>query len=208
MIYAVGRLRRGTEAERAGRYWGDLPDYHLTNDQDPLARERSRWLAETIVVELGATSLLEVGTNSGRNVEVIRSAHPEMRLKGIDINPRAIEHARGKGLDITFEVADANRWSEPHDAWDAALTMSVLDHIPDDATEVLAANLARSARSVIAVELWDGSAGERGVYKYSRDTRALFERQGFTTLRWEVAPGQYDEQRSLLWAYVGTRHRA
>jgi hypothetical protein len=38
-----------------------------------------------------------------------------------------------------------NHWAEPADAWDTILTMSVLDHIPDDAIESLAANMVRIA---------------------------------------------------------------
>ncbi len=45
--------------------------------------------------------------------------------------------------------------------------------------------------------------GERGVYKYSRDTEALFKHHGFETVRWEKAPSQYDEERSALWGYLG-----
>ena len=63
-------------------------------------------------------------------------------------------------------------------------------------------------RHVIAVELWDGAPGVRGVYKYSRDTRELFKCHGFETLVWEKAPGQYDEEKSLLWVFVGRRDEA
>jgi trans-aconitate methyltransferase len=146
-----------------------------------------------------------VGTNSGRNLQYVHQALPEMTLKGIDVNTRAIDFARSKGLPITFEVADANHWSEPIDGWDAVLTMSVLDHIPDDAAEILATNISQSARHVIAVELWDGADGTRGIYKYSRNSRELFERHGFETLSWDKAPGQYDEAKSLLWVFTGRR---
>jgi hypothetical protein len=168
-----------------------------------VARGRSEWLAKDVVPRLGISSLWEIGTNSGRNLEVIRSVHPDLRLKGTDVNPRAIEFAKAKGLDIDFALADANEWTEPARSWDAVLTMSVLDHIPDDATEALAANIAATSRHVITVELWDGSAGSRGVYKYSRDNKELFERHGFTTVMWELAPGQYDIDKSELWVYVG-----
>lgn len=198
-------MRRGPEWDKASAYWAGLRDYHLTNDSDPIAIDRSQWLADSVIPSLGLTSLLEIGTNSGRNLEYIRRSQPNIELKGIDVNARAIEYARSKNLDIAFELADANCWAEADDSWDGALTMSVLDHIPDDAAEALAANIARSARYVVAVELWDGSSGRRAVYKYSRDTRNLFERSGFATLRWDKAPGQYDEERSQLWAFIGKR---
>jgi SAM-dependent methyltransferase len=203
VIYRTGRMRPGTEADKASDFWARLPDYHLTNDDDPKGFERSTWLATEVLPSLDIESLLEVGTNSGRNLAVIRQHHPELKLRGIDVNPRAIELARSKGLDIDFAVADANDWREGE--WDALLTMSVLDHIPDGAVEQLAKSIGTSARYVVAVELWDGDHGTRGRYKYSRDTAALFSRHGFTTHRWEPAQWQYAPERSLLWLYIGER---
>jgi SAM-dependent methyltransferase len=197
--------RAGAESEKATRYWANLRDYHENNDVPEAGVERSRWVAD-VVEELSIRSLLEVGTNSGRNLQVIREVHADIRLAGIDVNPRAIGFAQSKGLDIDFRIADANRWTQPPRSWDAILTMSVLDHIPDEVIDTLAANFAGTASYVIAVELWDGGHGTRGLYKYSRNTRALFERHGFRTLRWEKAVGQYNVESSPLWAYVGTTH--
>jgi protein-L-isoaspartate O-methyltransferase len=197
--------RVGSESEKATAYWAGLRDYHESNDGSPSSVERSRWVS-ALVGELGVRSLLEVGTNSGRNLQVLRHVHPDVRLAGIDVNHRAIDFARSKGLDIEFRVSDANSWAEPPRSWDAILTMSVLDHIPDEVIDALAANFAATAKYVIAVELWDGGDGTRGLYKYSRDNRRLFERHGLHTLRWEKAVGQYDLTDSPLWAYVGALH--
>lgn len=194
----------GPESEKATAYWARLRDYHESNDEHPSGVERSRWVAG-VVGDLGVRSVLEVGTNSGRNLEVLREAHPHLRLAGVDVNSHAIAFANSKGLDIDFRVSDANRWTEAPRSWEAILTMSVLDHIPEDVIDTLAANFAVTATHVIAVELWDGGQGTRGLYKYSRDTRELFERHGFRTLRWEPAVGQYDLAESPLWAYVGER---
>jgi hypothetical protein len=197
------RHGRGPEADRATEFWAKLPAYHLGNDDDPLALQRSGLVAD-LVAEHGITSLLELGTNSGRNLAVVHERHPDVRVGGLDVNPHAVEHARRRHPDIEFRLQDVNRWSEAPGSWDAALTMSVLDHIPDDACETLADNLSRTVRWVICVELFDGSDGERALFKYSRDTRGLFERHGATTRRWELAPvGQYDMDHSPLWLYVG-----
>jgi SAM-dependent methyltransferase len=198
------KLRRMPEEDRATAYWAGLADYHEQNDRDPVGLARSRWLAEDLFPSLGITSLLEVGTNSGRNLAAVKAANPAVRVKGIDVNEKAIAYAQGAHPEVEFELQDANRWLEPHDGWDAILTMSVLDHIPDEAIDALAANMvATASRYVVCVELWDGSEGERGPYKYSRATRALFERHGARTMRWEQSPGQYDTEQSLLWLYVG-----
>ncbi|MDQ2959663.1 MAG: class I SAM-dependent methyltransferase [Candidatus Dormibacteraeota bacterium] len=196
--------RAGSESEKATAYWAHLSDYHRTNDDNPSSVERSMWVS-AVVGDLGIRSVLEVGTNSGRNLQVLRQLHPALRLAGIDVNQRAIDFAKSKGLDIDFRVSDANAWVELPQSWDAILTMSVLDHIPDEVIDTLVANFASTAAYVIAVELWDGGHGTRGLYKYSRDNMELFERHGFRTLRWEKAVGQYDLTDSPLWAYVGAK---
>jgi Methyltransferase domain len=194
------------ESDAATAYWAGLRDYHKSNDASAPALERSRWIA-SVIGTLGVGSLLEVGTNSGRNLQVIRGAHPDTRLAGIDVNPDAIAFAQSKQLDIDFRLADANHWTETPDSWEAILTMSVLDHIPDDAIESLATNMvATTSRYVITVELWDGSEGTRGDFKYSRNAKDLFERHGLHTLHWRPSVGQYDTAKSRLWSYVGSRN--
>lgn len=196
------RIASRNEAGRATAYWAALRRYHKGVEEAD-SFERSRWVAER-VAELGIRSLLEVGCNTGRNLAVVKKEDPEVRTLGIDVNRRALAFARTLHPEIEFRRGDAHRWTESPNSWDAILTMSVLDHIPDDAAEVFAANVLGTARYVISVELWDGSPGDRGLYKYSRDTRALFERHGATTLMWAELPcGQYDTENSLLWAYIG-----
>jgi SAM-dependent methyltransferase len=198
------RLRHRDAADRATHYWANLPSYHETNDDDPTGIARSTWIAEELVPEFGIESLLEVGTNTGRNLAIVKATHPHVRVLGIDVNARAIEWGRRRHPDVEFLHQDANRWSLEPDSFDAILTMSVLDHVPDEAIDALAQNMVKTARTcVICVELWDGEDAERAAYKYSRDTRALFERHGARTIRWEQAPGQYDTATSLLWVYIG-----
>jgi len=201
------RIRRGSETDKATRFWGELGSYHLSNDDDPTAIARSKWLAREILTLVSPSSVLEIGCNSGRNLKYIQEESPSVKLKGIDVNPRAIEYARSTKPGIQFELSDANNWIEPVDNWDCAITMSVTDHIPEEATIELARNIFRSCRAVIGVELWDGTSGKRALYKYSCDQRAVYESTGFTTLLWTRIPDylQYDREKSPLWVYVGRR---
>lgn len=201
------RLGREGEAARATQYWASLRTYHKSNDDDPIARGRSEFIANELVPSLGLTSLLEVGTNTGRNLGIVKRHHPSIRAKGIDVNPRALERARRQYPDVEFVLQDANDWNEPAHAWDGVLTMSLLDHVPNEAAHQLARNMCETARYVMCFELWDGEDAERGLYKYSRDNRRLFESLGVKTLRWEFAPGQYDTVNSVLWLYVGKSPR-
>src|SRR5438128_2177192 len=101
-------LRPSSESAQASKYWAGLTDYdNYYHDQLGLAR--SRWLAHELLPSLGVTSVLEVGTNSGRNLAVLKAAHPEIKLRGIDVNAAAISYARTNNPDIEFAVADANQ---------------------------------------------------------------------------------------------------
>jgi protein-L-isoaspartate O-methyltransferase len=200
------RLRRfvlpGTQSTRAADYWAalkDCDDYY----NDPMGKIRSAWVADQ-VTSRRIGSLLEVGSNSGRNLAAVLAAAPQTKLRGIDVNRMAIDYARKMNPAIHFEVADANRWNEGENTWDAILTMSLIDHIPDESFNRLAGNMVMTARKwIICVELWDGSDGLRGLYKYSRDLRPVFERLSVRTVLWEQSVGQYSTSQSLLWSYVG-----
>lgn len=194
------------EKRRATKYWATLDTYHLTNEAHEVDLARSRWVAQDVLGELAPTSVLEVGPNTGRNLAAIREHDPAIRLRGLDVNPKAVAHGRRLHPDLDLVLADAHDWPEPPDSWDVLLTMSVLDHVPEAGIETLAASMAATARvGVVAVELWDGEAGVRGPYKYSRDTRALFERHGLETTHWERAAHQYGEDQSPMWLYVGRK---
>lgn len=200
------RIRRvvapGTQSRRASDLWASLEDYELYFT-DKQGHRRSEWLAEQ-VGNLGIRSVLEIGTNSGRNLAVIHEAHPHVSLKGIDVNERAIAFAQKKSPDISFAIADANHWSEPEKSWDAIITMSLIDHIPEEAMQALARNMVATARKyIMCVELWDQSEGWRGQYKYSRDLRRIFEPLGVKTLNWAPSNAQYNADVSYLYAYIG-----
>jgi hypothetical protein len=85
--------------------------------------------------------------------------------------------------------------------------MSVLDHIPLDSVHILAKNIASSCSAVIGVELFDGSNGSRGLYKYSVLQKDIYEQVGFKTKIWDFVPLdlQYDVESSPLWIYVGLK---
>ena len=209
-LYIVARenLKFGDESSKAASYWANLESYHFSNDDDPIAVARSRWIAEEI---LGSStqlqSVLEIGCNSGRNLFHIQQSHPEARLKGLDINADALVFARETKPGIDFELIEPGLWSENAEAWDFGLTMSVLDHIPYESAKALVANISNSCRAVIGVEMWDGEPGSRGLYKYSINLSELYESVGFKTQRWEPVPVefQYDQKQSFLWLYVGAR---
>ena len=78
------------------------------------------------------------------------------------------------------------------------------DRLLDNAKDIFR-HVGERIDAPFCVELWDGSAGTRGDFKYSRNTKDLFEGQGLHTLHWQPSVGQYDTTQSRLWSYVGSR---
>jgi SAM-dependent methyltransferase len=202
IFFISNKLGFGIEKRFASKFWAGLSDYEIYFT-DPVAIDRSKWLAEYVVKLLQPTSILEVGCNSGRNLRVIKDML-HIQCSGIDVNQNAVAYAKEKSPDIDFRHADATTWSEQGKSVDLILTMSVIDHISDDAISLLAKNLVATAKKyIVCVELWDGGEARRGPYKYSRDLRLLFEPLGVKTLKWEKSSGQYDVNSSVLYLYVG-----
>ena len=104
------RVMARSEKERATEYWRSLPDYHASND-DPIALERGLDRRRP-GPGVGIGSLLEVGTNNGRNLAVVKTRNPDVRVCGIDVNEHALESARARGLDIELRLQDANEWTD------------------------------------------------------------------------------------------------
>ena len=87
-------MRPGEEFAKATQFWGQLGSYHLTNDTDPIAIARSRWISQQIVPLVNPSRFIEIGCNSGRNLFYLQQDYPKMELKGIDVNQNAINFAR------------------------------------------------------------------------------------------------------------------
>lgn len=63
-------------------------------------------------------SALDIGCGAGELALALAAAHPASRVRGIDISPELIAIARERGAgreNLTFEDADASRWTPPPD---------------------------------------------------------------------------------------------
>lgn len=139
------------EAEDAKRYWAG-------RGVGAFSRPRP-WQAGIVDAVLfeDPASVLEFGCNVGRHLAAIRERAPEVGLLGLDVNEAAVragvaEHA----LELYVGDEDALRTIEA-DTFDVALTVSVLDHVPNP--EPALRELDRIARVLVLVEPWVGYEG-------------------------------------------------
>lgn len=141
------------EAERAQHWWASMGVDEFYLDQV----HWSRHIAGE-VVRHGPSSVLEFGSNCGRNLSAIRQLDSQILLTGIDVNPGAAALGRERGLDVRTGdqyLLDAM----PDGSYDVAFTVSVLDHLPDP-QPVLAALIRIARTAVILLEPWIGREGK------------------------------------------------
>ena len=137
---------------------------------DPAAYERSmgRWSRRLAGPFLdfaaigGAVEVLDVGCGTGSLTFALADAAPGARIVGIDHSQAYVDHARSRAPDggrLKFEQGDAAALPYGDQAFDAALSLLVLNFVPD--AERAAGELARATRpgGVVAACVWDFRGG-------------------------------------------------
>ena len=103
-------------------------------------------LCEAVDLRSGE-EVLDVATGSGNTA--ISAARRFCAVRGMDLDPESIEHARGRagveGMDIAFEVGDAEALSYPDASFDVVLSTFGVMFCPDQ--EKAAGELLRVCRS-------------------------------------------------------------
>ena len=113
-----------------------------------------------------ARSVLEVGCNAGWNLRALREVDTAIKLRGIDINDRALSEARVAGLDVEHCVgADL----KSTDCFDLVLSAGFLIHVPSrDLDQTLRAIIDASKKWVVAVE-YDSDVEEEIIYRGNKE---------------------------------------
>ena len=109
-----------------------------TPEQERLVEQAEHWrhrlIADGTRLEPG-TRLLEVGTGVGAVLAVLGQEFPEIRLTGVDIEPRQLEFARGhlERSGVTADLVEADALALPFadESFDYVWMMWLLEHIRD-----------------------------------------------------------------------------
>ena len=101
-------------------------------------------------------SILDVGCGTGSLTFQLAERFPHALLTGIDFSQSYIDFARAYALDrhISFEQGDAAAMRYPDQAFDSALSLLVLNFVPE--AEKAAREMARVTKGggVVAAALW------------------------------------------------------
>lgn len=97
---------------------------------------------------VGARSVLELGAGARPASEVLRGA----KKTWTDLSPEMLLAGRARGAQGSAVVADGQRLPFPDAAFDAAISINVLEHVPDPATFIAeAARVLRPGGRIVIV---------------------------------------------------------
>ena len=163
-----------------------MPSIYTANDPSVYELSMGRWsrrLAGPFLdfAAIGAVGkVLDVGCGTGSLTFALAQIAPDAVIVGIDHSQAYVDHARSKAPEavrLKLEQGDAAALPYADGAFDAALSMLVLNFVPD--AEKAASEMARVAKpgSVVAACVWDFRGGLTFLRVFA-DTAAVLDPGG------------------------------
>lgn len=175
-------------------------NFHAS-DAEKYERLMGRWSrrrAEAFATFAGAGDderLLDVGCGTGSLTYKLREMAPSSTIVGIDVAERYLEYARARGTDpnITFQIANATSLPFGDSEFDRALSLLVLQFIPD--TDRVVSELRRVVRpgGVVAACVWDNFGGMPHLRLFFDVAATLGFDQKRSLLRPLTVPGELEK---------------
>jgi len=172
-----------------------------------VAYERSmgRWsarLAEAMLDALTlppAAAVLDAGCGTGALSAAVAARDPDAGITGVDLSDAFVAAAQARVPGARFATGDVTRLDLPDGAFDAVLSLLVLQFVPDRAAAV--AEMARVAKpgGLVAATMWDFVGGFAFLRAFA-DTVAATEPDGeaFRTRYWGDPVGSPGRLAALL----------
>ncbi len=142
------RQHRDSDDEWALGYW------------DSRSHPHRQFLLEKIAGYAPISSMLEIGCNCGPNLYLATKRFPAARIRGIDINPQAVEIGNkffsSEGLaNVSLSLGKADELGQfPDKSFDIILTDAVLMYIGRDKIRQTIQEMVRVARRALILVEW------------------------------------------------------
>jgi SAM-dependent methyltransferase len=146
---------------------GTDKEQRMFSRADAYERFMGRWsrqlapaLVEYSEVKDGG-AVLDVGSGTGALAFAVRDTTTTTRVLGIDLSPEYVTYAASNNTDprVRFEVGDAQALHQPEGSFDRAISLLVLNFVPDPKRAV--AEMIRATRpgGIVSSAVWDYGAG-------------------------------------------------
>ena len=146
-------------------YNNDLWNQYTSENENQIDGEQSKFIFY-LSAALGARSVCEAGCNIGNNLSAFPS---NFRVHGIDANEGAIEKAKERYQNFTFNVENLKNISQSDSSFDVVFTRGVLIHIPDEEMEQVMNELLRITKKWVFNLEYFGEDGKMIKWKRGND---------------------------------------
>jgi SAM-dependent methyltransferase len=138
---------------------------YVATSAEAYERSMGRWsarLAETMLDALdlpAGGAVLDAGCGTGALSAAIARRDKAARITGVDLSEAFVAAARARVPHGRFEPGDITRLDLPDGAFDAVLSLLVLQFVPD--RDAALAEMARATRpgGLVATAMWDFTGG-------------------------------------------------
>ena len=214
-MWATRHLHKGSDWKDTSHY--GRRDEWVMGYWDSREHSHRQFLVEKIAAFPDISSILEIGCNCGPNLYRLANKFPEAKIKGIDINPEAVQ--KGNELlaaesitSVRLSVGKADELGQfPDKSFDVVFTDAVLIYIGPDKISQVIQDMVRIASKALVLMEWhcfepslrDKQAlGIRYRGKWQRDYAALLK-QFVPEERIEITKITEDVWPDTNWPEVG-----
>ena len=191
-----------------------MPSIYTASDPGIYERSMGRWsrrLANPFLdfAAIGpAARILDVGCGTGSLTFALADGAPGAAIVGIDHSQVYVDHARSRAPEeksLTFEQGDAAALPYGDGAFDAALSLLVLNFVPE--AEQATAEMARVTKpeGVVAACVWDFRGGLTFLRVFADTAAALDPGGDAFRARQFAAPFTGPGELAAAWAQLGLR---
>ncbi len=140
---------------------------YVANDPVAYDRQMGRWSQRLAVSFIDfaafgeAANIVDVGCGTGSLALALCDAVPQGRITGIDVSAAFVAYAQSRSRDarLSFEQGDAMALPYPDGNFDAALSLLVLNFLPDAGRAVREMYRVTRPGGVVAATVWDFRGG-------------------------------------------------
>jgi SAM-dependent methyltransferase len=173
-------------------YWASIDKANRYYHHE-IATKRSKWFVEKLD-DLEFSSVLEIGSCSGRNIAHILDRFPDVDAYGVDINQKAVNFANKSVPKAKFGAIDIYDLKTDK-TWDLIFTMAVLVHInPNGIRSIIEKCTKVANKYIIHIErngdnsFLEGSIVSRKLH-WQPDIVGMYEDLGLNPIVTEVPDG-------------------
>lgn len=177
-------------------------DYEKSHVHGDGEHERAGRLINRFLELTGSSTVLDVGTGTGRAVTLLQSLNPDLSVIGIDPSRRLLEEGvKQRGISARCLVqGTGNSLPFPNGSFDAVCSFGVLHHVPNPIAVVL--EMARVARKGVYIS--DSNRFGQGTRFQRRLKLALWKLglwRTFDLIRTRGKGYQFSEGDGLFYSY-------